>query len=73
MSRKRRVFDIELPGDSLPDAAPEAPQRRGPMASAIAENAGALKERRDAEAEIRAETPRAPLRTESSRRMLETN
>lgn len=59
MSRKRRIFDIELPGDSLPDSLPQSvpdtPQRRGPMASAIAENADAIKDRRTAEAEIRAE------------------
>ena len=104
MSRKRRIFDIDMPDEAAPPAtpapperkaagpgapekaagagsetgsqaerrpAPEAepagpgprirsldagpPPRRGPMASAIAENAGALVERRDAEAAIRAE------------------
>ncbi len=57
MSRKRRMFDIEMPEEDPP--APERPAgealRRGPMASAIAENAGALSARRDAEAAIRAE------------------
>lgn len=55
MSRKRRVFDIDLPDEptELPATAP-AP-RRGPMASAIAENADALKVRNSAVEAIRAE------------------
>lgn len=59
MSRKKRMFDIEMPDDT---PAPEVPaetggalRRRGPMASAIAENAGALSQRAEAEARIRAE------------------
>ncbi|MEY8839017.1 ParB/RepB/Spo0J family partition protein [Cribrihabitans sp. XS_ASV171] len=58
MSRKRRVFDIEVPGvdDMEVGKAPDrALARRGPMASAISENAGALKARREAEQAIRAE------------------
>ena len=60
MSRKKRIFDIEMP--DVPEA--DAPRistldgsakRRGPMASAIAENAGALSERANAEAQIRQE------------------
>lgn len=63
MSKKRRVFDIDLP-DELedetfpagkdPDPAPKAP-RRGPMATAISENAESLAERHALEAQIRAE------------------
>ncbi len=62
MSRRRRIFDIEMPGDAKEEAAPEeqavsapAPGRRGPMASAISENASALQARSHAEAAIRAE------------------
>ena len=66
MSRKRRVFDIEMPGsegrsESEVSVGPrtrslgEPGSRRGPMASAIAENAGALAARAKAEAAIRAE------------------
>jgi ParB family transcriptional regulator, chromosome partitioning protein len=59
MSRKRRIFDIELPEDDTPaPAAPEpeaSPSRRGPMATAIGETAAALRERQAREAEIRAE------------------
>jgi len=63
MSRKRRIFDIDLPPEEdAPAPEPEAPAkpergiaRRGPMASAISENAEALRERREAEANIRAE------------------
>ncbi|WP_299733661.1 ParB/RepB/Spo0J family partition protein [uncultured Tateyamaria sp.] len=60
---KRRVFDIDFepettspPAESAP---PEAePTRRGPMASAISENAAAMSERQSAEAAIRAENDR---------------
>lgn len=60
MSRKRRVFDIDLPEDDLtptqvPPEAPQEPQRRGPMASAISENAEALQARRTAAEAIREE------------------
>ncbi|ETA50648.1 ParB/RepB/Spo0J family partition protein [Ponticoccus alexandrii] len=66
MSRKRRIFDITLPEDDeavqpsdqpgdMPDPTGEAGMRRGPMASAIAENAEAVKARRTAVESIRAE------------------
>lgn len=54
---KRRIFDIDFPTEEpVQPAAPkvEAP-RRGPMASAISENADALRERQVAEAVIREE------------------
>lgn len=56
---KRRVFDIDFPDDE--PAATDAPQsdvRRGPMASAIGENASALQERHMVEEAIRAENDR---------------
>ncbi|SMX51166.1 ParB/RepB/Spo0J family partition protein [Actibacterium lipolyticum] len=55
---KRRVFDIDFPDDTPVPAGtstPEGETRRGPMASAIVENADALRERQSAEAAIRAE------------------
>jgi ParB family chromosome partitioning protein len=64
MSRKRRVFDIDLPDDPLGDPAGDpvdatpqvdTPQRRGPMASAISENAEALHARKSATEAIREE------------------
>lgn len=58
MSRKKRIFDIDLPDDPVPqapDAAPVSMPRRGPMASAIAENADALQARATAMAAIREE------------------
>lgn len=56
MSRKRRIFDIELSAEDLaPTPEPEAPKRRGPMASAITENAEALQERKSAAQAIRDE------------------
>jgi ParB family chromosome partitioning protein len=57
---KRRVFDIDFPAEAPPSEppAPVAEQRRGPMATAIAENADALAERSAAEAAIRAENDR---------------
>lgn len=59
MSRKRRMFEIEMPEDEVEtfpagkksDAAP----RRGPMATAIAETAESSRDRAKIEAEIRAE------------------
>ena len=62
MSKKRRVFDIEFPSDPIEVETPvpvgtDEPEpreaRRGPMASAIQENASALRERQAAEAAIR--------------------
>jgi ParB family transcriptional regulator, chromosome partitioning protein len=53
---KRRVFDIDFPGDTPAEPpAPAAEHRRGPMAAAIVENADALAERSVGEAAIRAE------------------
>lgn len=60
MSKRRRMFEIELP-DELGDAptpagsgGPDA-DRRGPMASAVRETAESLRTRSEAEAAIRAE------------------
>jgi len=66
---KRRVFDINFPADPAPkpaaappapkaDGAPVSESRRGPMATAISENAEALKARAVAEQNIRAENDR---------------
>ncbi|CUJ16834.1 ParB/RepB/Spo0J family partition protein [Cognatishimia activa] len=57
MSRKRRVFDISMPVDDAPVAATPAKEKpsRGPMASAIAENAEALTARKSAAEAIREE------------------
>lgn len=57
---KKRVFDIDFP-DETPAAvpAPDSGQiRRGPMAAAISENAGALQERAALEQAIRDENDR---------------
>jgi ParB family chromosome partitioning protein len=59
MTKKRRMFDIDLPEEEVPELEVksfgwESP-RRGPMATAIGENAEALRQRQAAEAEIRAE------------------
>lgn len=61
MSRKRRIFDIDVPeGDpavpepDAPDLA-DAPVRRGPMAAAIVEAGASARARAEAEAAIRAE------------------
>jgi ParB family chromosome partitioning protein len=63
MTKKRRMFDIDLPDDAGP--APDeifsagkisdVPQRRGPMAAAIAETVTSTRERQEIEAQIRAE------------------
>ena len=63
MSRKRRMFDIEMPDEPAPgvpagkvEPVPEAePPRRGPMATAISETAESSRERARLEADIRAE------------------
>lgn len=59
MSRKRRVFDITLPEDDLTPLELETKSatapRRGPMASAISENAEALQARKSAAEAIREE------------------
>lgn len=54
---KRRVFDIDFP-DETPNQEPVVEHRRGPMATAIGENAEALKERQEIVADIRAENDR---------------
>lgn len=59
MSRKRKIFDIEMPPvadmpvGKTPDRVLE--KRRGPMAAAISENADALRGRQSVEEAIRAE------------------
>lgn len=58
MTRKRRMFDIEMPEEEaavVEANAPASSQRRGPMASAIAENAEALQARKSAAEAIREE------------------
>lgn len=56
MTRKRRMFDIEMPEDPAP-VEPSRPgdARRGPMASAVRENADSLRQRAEVEQRIRAE------------------
>ena len=58
MTKKRRMFDIDIPEEEA--VVEEAPRpavglRRGPMATAIGENAESLRERQQQEALIRAE------------------
>jgi ParB family chromosome partitioning protein len=63
MTKKRRMFDIDLPEDA--GAAPaetfpagkvsEPPPRRGPMATAISETVTSTRERQEIEAQIRSE------------------
>ncbi|WP_225025966.1 ParB/RepB/Spo0J family partition protein [Xinfangfangia pollutisoli] len=61
MSKKRRMFDIDLPEDAAPEQTfpagkpTDPPARRGPMASAIAETVDTVRERAGIEAAIRAE------------------
>ena len=60
MTKKRRMFDIDLPDEPVGETFPvgkvaETPARRGPMAAAIAETADATRERQEIEARIRAE------------------
>lgn len=63
MTKKRRMFDIDLPEDagSMPTETFPAgkvdapPPRRGPMATAIAETVDSTRERQEIEARIRAE------------------
>ncbi|WP_170789886.1 ParB/RepB/Spo0J family partition protein [Ruegeria lacuscaerulensis] len=62
MSRKRRMFDIDMPSmedipvGKVPDKVLE--KRRGPMAAAISENAEALRGQQSTEDTIRAENDR---------------
>lgn len=59
MSKKRRVFDIDFEAEMpAPEIKTAGSERRGPMASAIAENADAMEQRLSAEAAIRAENDR---------------
>ncbi|KAF0137828.1 MAG: chromosome partitioning protein ParB family [Xanthobacteraceae bacterium] len=63
MTKKRRMFDIDLPDDA--DTVPtetfpagkvsETPPRRGPMATAISETVTSTRERQEIEAQIRSE------------------
>ena len=61
MSKRRRMFEIEVPAGSDAPPAPEletkstTSPRRGPMASAVRESAEAVRARADAEAAARAE------------------
>lgn len=57
---KKRIFDIDFPEETpAPSPVPSAePSRRGPMASAISENAEALAERAALERSIREENDR---------------
>lgn len=55
MSKKRRMFDIDLPEGEVASPAPSEPQRRGPMATAITETGEASRQRAEVEAAIRAE------------------
>ncbi|MEJ2021718.1 MAG: ParB/RepB/Spo0J family partition protein [Maritimibacter sp.] len=55
MTRKKRMFDIDMPDEAVEVATAPVTQRRGPMASAIAENAEALQERKSAAEAIREE------------------
>lgn len=59
MSRKRRMFDIDIPGADGPDFSSgndeKLEQRRGPMAAAIVETAESTRDRAAIEAQIRAE------------------
>lgn len=59
MSRKRRMFDIDMPQDGGPEAVPagkvDTSGRRGPMAAAIVETAESSRDRARIEADIRAE------------------
>lgn len=57
MSRKRRMFGVEIPADEIPEdlEIKAFGTRRGPMATAIGENAESLRNRAGVEADIRAE------------------
>mgnify|MGYP000107713768 CR=1 FL=1 len=56
MTKKRRIFDIDLPDEDVPaPVVASSGLRRGPMATAIGENADSLRQREQTEAAIRAE------------------
>ncbi|WP_323772491.1 ParB/RepB/Spo0J family partition protein [Antarctobacter sp.] len=60
MTKKRRMFDIDIPemGEMEVGKTPDRALRRGPMASAINENAHSLRDRKAAEDTIREENDR---------------
>ncbi len=60
MSKKRRMFDIDIPtmDEMEVGKVPDRALRRGPMASAINENASSLRDRKAAEDTIREENDR---------------
>ncbi|WP_417211215.1 ParB/RepB/Spo0J family partition protein [Antarctobacter sp.] len=60
MTKKRRMFDIDIPemGAMEVGKTPDRALRRGPMASAINENASSLRDRKAAEETIREENDR---------------
>ena len=59
MTKKRRIFDIDLPDETTDETFTAVKvsddKRRGPMAAAITENADSLRERAEVEAQIRHE------------------
>lgn len=56
MTRKRRIFDIQMPEEPADETFPAGKAgRRGPMATAIAETAESSRSRAEIEADIRAE------------------
>lgn len=55
MTKKRRMFDIDLPAEEVDVPPPSEPQRRGPMATAITETGEASRQRAEVESAIRAE------------------
>lgn len=56
MTRKRRIFDIDMPDEPVAETFPAGKTgRRGPMATAIAETAESSRNRAEIEADIRAE------------------
>jgi ParB family transcriptional regulator, chromosome partitioning protein len=57
MTKKRRMFDIDLPEAeaAVETPAPPEPQRRGPMATAITETGEATRQRAEVEAAFRSE------------------
>ena len=63
MSKRRRMFEIEVPTEAVAEETPvletkAAPARRGPMATAVRESAEAVQQRADTEAAVRAENDR---------------
>lgn len=66
MSRRRRMFEIEVPNGPVPAARANVPagtsepaaRRRGPMATAVRESAEAVRARAETEAAVRSENDR---------------